>query len=44
MIITNILLGFIVVIEIANLCVRVIKLIPPDDPPLEEEIRARMYS
>lgn len=44
MLITNILLGLIVVIEFANLCVRVVKLFPPEDPPLEEEIRAKLYS
>lgn len=41
---TNVLLGCICVIEFLNLCVRIIKLVPPKDPPLEDEIRLKLYS
>ncbi len=44
MFITNILLGTLVIIEFLNLCVRLIKLVPDDEPPLSEEIRMKMYS
>lgn len=44
MFITNILLGALVIIEFLNLCVRIIKLVPDDEPPLSEEIRMKMYS
>ncbi len=44
MLITNLLLGALVLIEFMNLCVRVIKLVPPQDPPLDEEIRIKLYS
>ena len=44
MIVTNILLGLLVVIEFFNLCIRCIKCVPPEDPPLDENIRRKMYS
>ena len=44
MFITNLLLGVLVIIEFCNLCIRVIKIIPPSEPPLNEEIRVKMYS
>lgn len=34
----------IVIIEIFNLAIRLVKIIPEKDPPLEDEIRARLYS
>lgn len=43
-IITNILLGALVIIEFANLCIRLLKIAPPPDPPIEEDIRVKMYS
>lgn len=44
MIITNILLSCLVFIELCNLVVRIIKIMPPNEPPLDEEIRMKMYS
>ena len=41
---TNLLLGCLVVIEFCNLCIRVLKVCPPDDPPIDEDIRMKMYS
>lgn len=41
---TNILLGCLVVIEFLNMVIRLIKLAPPSDPPIDEEIRKRLYS
>ena len=32
------------IIEIFNLAIRLVKIIPEKDPPLEDEIRARLYS
>lgn len=40
----EILLGTLVLIELVNTLLRVIKLFPPDDPPIDEEVRRRMYS
>ena len=44
MFVTNILLGCIVLIEFCNLVIRIIKIIPPEEPELDEEIRRKMYS
>ena len=44
MLITNLLLGALVIIEFMNLCVRIIKIVPPSDPPLDEDIRIKLYS
>ncbi len=44
MFLTNLLLGCIVFIEICNLVIRIVKIIPPDEPKLDEEIRMKMYS
>ena len=41
---TNWLLGCICIIEFLNLCVRLIKLAPPKDPPIDEEMRKKLYS
>ena len=42
--ITDILLGALVIIEFLNLCVRVVKIIPQEDPPISDDIRIKMYS
>lgn len=44
MIITNILLGCLVIIEFFNLGIRIMKIVPPKEPPLDEEIWMKMYS
>lgn len=44
MFVTNLLLGCLVIIEFFNLCVRIMKCIPEDNPPLDDEIRIKMYS
>ena len=41
---TNLLLGCLVIIEFCNLIIRVIKIVPMDNPPLDDEIRVKMYS
>lgn len=44
MIVTNLLLGCLVIIEFFNFCIRVAKFAPPEEPPLDEDIRRKMYS
>ncbi len=44
MFIITLLLGCLVIIETCNLLIRLIKIIPPQDPPLDENIRLKMYS
>lgn len=39
----NTMLTLLVIVEIFNLAIRLVKIIPEKDPPLEEEIRARLY-
>ena len=41
---TEIFLGCLVVIKICNLIIRIMKVIPPEEPPINEEIRKKMYS
>lgn len=44
MIVTNILLGLLVTIELCNMLIRIVKLVPPKDPPIDEQVRKRLYS
>ena len=44
MIITNLLLGCLVIIEVFNLLIRIVKILPEHEPPLDEDIRIKMYS
>ena len=39
----NIILTCLLVVEVLNLFIRVIKIAPYSDPPLDEEIRNKMY-
>lgn len=44
MIYLNIILTLMLLIEILNFLIRLIKIVPEKSPPLEEDIRVRMYS
>ena len=44
MVLTEILLSCLTIIEFLNLLIRVIKIIPPKEPELTEEMRAKIYS
>ena len=39
-----ILLTLLVLIEILNLLIRIIKIVPEKTPPIDEDIRIKMYS
>ncbi len=40
----NIILTILLIIEILNFLIRLIKIVPEKDPPLDEDIRIKMYS
>lgn len=44
MTVANFLLGFLVTIEFINMLIRIVKLVPPKDPPIDEQVRMRLYS
>ena len=44
MFIITLLLGCLVIIETCNLLIRLIKIIPPQDPPLDDYILKTMYA
>lgn len=44
MTLTDFFLGFLVVIEACNLVIRLVKIYEPEVPPLDENLRKRLYS
>ena len=40
----NFVLTCLLFIEVLNLLIRLIKIVPPKEPPLEDDIRIKMYS
>ncbi len=44
MVLTEILLSCLTIIEFLNLLIRVIKIIPSNEPELTEEMRVKIYS
>lgn len=44
MLLINILLVILILIELCNLIIKILKLVPEEIPPLDEDIRIKMYS
>ena len=43
MIITNVLLSCLIIVEFLRLCVEIYSVLPDEDPPLDEEVRKKLY-